>query len=799
MVWITRTARLSLLLVLSVLVCWCGGDDIMDMLSPFISLKKLAEQAAKDAAEDEAAVSVVDRTYPLASVEMDALMQMYRDCRTKESAAMRTWCIGGDGDSYVHEANESKVFCPRGVTTHPCTGRILRTNRSAGDDGAEFLWPWEGLRCDAFTDPTTVTHIYLPGEFLHCEIAKLDLSVMVSLGQLDLSGNQLFGDFPDWLGDMTMLRLLNLAENQLTGDIPSSLAGNDALEQINVSSNNLTASTLSFFDAFHRLQHLDISNNNIELQLPRSLLGSGFLRSINISHNGFHGDLPELPVFQFLESLDMSSNFLSGAIPPQLSLWGREDPHDPDENSSLSIVDVSNNLLSGDLPVISNLSALQHFNIRNNAFAGLVPEFPPSLHEFAKPADFDGNQLLCPMPAVLLTGNLTCVCGDGYTIKMTEDIVNTSRIKKSDASDDVDQMVRGSEATDLCVPCPEGTTARPGEVYDHVEWPRLALALAGVEQNDLVDTTSDRVSPIDVLIQAWTDTLTSSSGSSRRLHVLQVRQDSGSTQLTQIVVAVEMMSPLSTKTQADNRLEKELGDAIHQAAEAAESALGDLLDELSGSSAGKGSQESDVDHLADLVTLNSFRDALVRQFGRAKLFNGALSFSMVNVSMVEPPFNSTRALACPPGTFFSPTEDERVCLPCPIGSYSRTSGALKCEPCPRRTFSSEKGLETCKPCPLGSDASPDASSCVECSWFTYKCEGFWQDLIVAVCVGAALLRLLYKKIRKLCVGDQAAQQQDESVALMTAVRAHGRTFDGVRYAPMGMISADAMFGSIHDT
>ncbi|KAG3049620.1 hypothetical protein PC122_g23486, partial [Phytophthora cactorum] len=793
----------------------------MDMLSPFISLKKLAEQAAKDAAEDEAAVSVVDRTYPLASVEMDALMQMYRDCRTKESAAMRTWCIGGDGDSYVHEANESKVFCPRGVTTHPCTGRILRTNRSAGDDGAEFLWPWEGLRCDAFTDPTTVTHIYLPGEFLHCEIAKLDLSVMVSLGQLDLSGNQLFGDFPDWLGDMTMLRLLNLAENQLTGDIPSSLAGNDALEQINVSSNNLTASTLSFFDAFHRLQHLDISNNNIELQLPRSLLGSGFLRSINISHNGFHGDLPELPVFQFLESLDMSSNFLSGAIPPQLSLWGREDPHDPDENSSLSIVDVSNNLLSGDLPVISNLSALQHFNIRNNTFAGLVPEFPPSLHEFAKPADFDGNQLLCPMPAVLLTGNLTCVCGDGYTIKMTEDIVNTSRIKKSDASDDVDQMVRGSEATDLCVPCPEGTysnsstsqkchacppgstpgttTARPGEVYDHVEWPRLALALAGVEQNDLVDTTSDRVSPIDVLIQAWTDTLTSSSGSSRRLHVLQVRQDSGSTQLTQIVVAVEMMSPLSTKTQADNRLEKELGDAIHQAAEAAESALGDLLDELSGSSAGKGSQESDVDHLADLVTLNSFRDALVRQFGRAKLFNGALSFSMVNVSMVEPPFNSTRALACPPGTFFSPTEDERVCLPCPIGSYSRTSGALKCEPCPRRTFSSEKGLETCKPCPLGSDASPDASSCVECSWFTYKCEGFWQDLIVAVCVGAALLRLLYKKIRKLCVGDQAAQQQDESVALMTAVRAHGRTFDGVRYAPMGMISADAMFGSIHDT
>ncbi|EEY54448.1 uncharacterized protein PITG_08092 [Phytophthora infestans T30-4] len=113
----------------------------MDMLAPFINLTELAEQAAKDTEEGGAAVKVVDRTYPLASVELDALMKMYRDCRTKESAALRTWCIGD------------------GVTTHPCTGRVLRPNRSSADDDAEFLWPWKGLRCDAFTEPTTVTHM----------------------------------------------------------------------------------------------------------------------------------------------------------------------------------------------------------------------------------------------------------------------------------------------------------------------------------------------------------------------------------------------------------------------------------------------------------------------------------------------------------------------------------------------------------------------------------------------------------------------------------------------------------------
>ncbi|KUF86499.1 hypothetical protein AM587_10010000 [Phytophthora nicotianae] len=177
----------------------------MDMLSPFINLKELAEQAAKEVADDGAPTEEVDQTYPLASVEMDALMQMYRDCRTKESAAMRSWCTGDDDDLYLRETNESTAFCPHGVTTHPCTGRILYTNRSSKDDDAEFLWPWEGLRCDAFTDPTTVTHMYvsnlcpmvmlqtstqscccsyLPDESLYCELAKIDLSVMVSLEQL---------------------------------------------------------------------------------------------------------------------------------------------------------------------------------------------------------------------------------------------------------------------------------------------------------------------------------------------------------------------------------------------------------------------------------------------------------------------------------------------------------------------------------------------------------------------------------------------------------------------------------------
>ncbi|KAL3669403.1 hypothetical protein V7S43_005799 [Phytophthora oleae] len=1100
-----RNKRLVVVLVLAELMCWCRSDGIMNMLSPFIDLEELAQQAAKDV-ENSGSTEPVDRTFPLAVEEMSALMQIYRDCRTNESAAMRTWCTGADEDFYFDKTNSSGKLCPPGVKTHPCTGRVLHDNRTYEDDNAEFLWPWEGLRCDAFTDPTTVTHIYLPGETLTCELARLDFSVMVSLEQLDISQNKLYGYFPGWLGDMTMLRLLNLEGNQLSGNIPSSFAGNGALEMINLSRNNLTATTLAFFDAFNRLQFLNLSYNKFVLELSRNVFASKFLRTINVSHNEFRGELPQLPIYPFLETFDVSSNLLTGNIPAHLALWGREDPHDPDEDSVLAIFDVSNNLFTGDLPAMSNQSALKQFDVRNNNLGGILPEFPPAL--LLNPVDFDGNAFSCPMPPKILPSNLSCVCGNGYAILLNETTVNGSKHGNADESDVIQQLIPADQAAGICLacqqgyysnattnqkclpcpagtssevsggavnhcklcdpgsfakesawssckPCPPGTSAssggatscdpcypgqyaanqgsinctacavgtfssssgatvctpcevgtfvnaeaeaecllcpegayqevigsvgckacpvgyiapqpghnkcfpcapgsyfnvdtrtcilcrpgtfttetartecskcengtvadgfgnracvgaaapgsgykglttplecdagtfndgtwrscqpcppgtfaadrgsqicspcnkgsfasregsvscekapsgsfvqfegavraelcppnavasmkgstgctpcqtsafsylpggvkcslaQPGEVYERVEWPCFALDLAGVERHDLLDAANGQIA---LLLQLWMDTLSSYSGSTRTLHALQVSQHPESTYGTRIVVAVESTT-LPTKS-TDDGLRNDTGDVIHEATEAAESALGDLLNTLSGSNT---DGENEVEKFGDLVISSSLRDALVRQFNHAKLFAGALSFSMVNISMVEPQFKSIRAVPCDPGTFFSFTgESERVCLPCPTGSYSSTSGSLTCERCPRGTFSPKEGLEICQPCPVGADAASGASSCKKCSWFTYECEGFWQDLIAAVCVGITLLRMLFKKIRTLSVGDQAVQEQDASRALMAAVRTHGRTFDGVRYAPMGVISADTMFGSVSGT
>lgn len=147
---------MRLLVIIALLVIQvCASDGIMDMLASFIDLEGLAEQAAS---EDGVVAKPVDPTYPLASEEMNALMQMYRDCHTPQSAAMRTWCTGSDVD-FVEAERDNATLCPQGVLTHPCSGRVIHANRSTGVDDIEFLWSWEGLRCDAFTDPTTVTHM----------------------------------------------------------------------------------------------------------------------------------------------------------------------------------------------------------------------------------------------------------------------------------------------------------------------------------------------------------------------------------------------------------------------------------------------------------------------------------------------------------------------------------------------------------------------------------------------------------------------------------------------------------------
>lgn len=146
------------------------GQSVVDVLSTFLDVDGILNGTeailalARRAFAEENAVSQdkngtrtflpVDDAYPLAPREFQLLLQFYSQCKTPQSQALQTWCTG-DG-TYL---DEHTVLCPNRVKTHPCTGRVLKANRS-DDEVVEFLWPWEGIKCNAYTDPTTITNMY---------------------------------------------------------------------------------------------------------------------------------------------------------------------------------------------------------------------------------------------------------------------------------------------------------------------------------------------------------------------------------------------------------------------------------------------------------------------------------------------------------------------------------------------------------------------------------------------------------------------------------------------------------------
>ncbi|QHN96512.1 uncharacterized protein [Arachis hypogaea] len=104
------------------------------------------------------------------------------------------------------------------------------------------------------------------------------------MSALDLSSNQLTGEIPRELGDLSGLHTLNLSHNRLNGLIPES---------------------------FHNLQNiesLDLSNNTLSGQIPLNLQDLYFLEIFNVSYNNLSGTAPEENQFANFDDSNYEGN-----------------------------------------------------------------------------------------------------------------------------------------------------------------------------------------------------------------------------------------------------------------------------------------------------------------------------------------------------------------------------------------------------------------------------------------------------------------------------------------------------------
>jgi hypothetical protein len=173
--------------------------------------------------------------------------------------------------------------------------------------------------------------------------------------------NAFSGTIPESMGNMTMLQFLYLSSLRLNGTIPASLGGLPALKHLDVFGNMLTGSIPSSLGKLNALERLLVMENRLSSTIPWSLGNCSSLLRLDLSNNALTGPVPvTLARLSLLNSLKLGQNQLSGSLPDEIG-----------QLSKLQLLNVSGNTLGGILPAaLARLSALQVFDGSGNRFFG---------------------------------------------------------------------------------------------------------------------------------------------------------------------------------------------------------------------------------------------------------------------------------------------------------------------------------------------------------------------------------------------------------------------------------------------
>ena len=206
--------------------------------------------------------------------------------------------------------------------------------------------------------------------------------------ELDLYDNQLRGEIPVEVGNLSSLTVLDLLENQLTGEIPAQLGSLISLERLNLRANQLSGEIPEDLGSLASLERLDLYDNRLSGEIPEELGNLANLEWLDLGYNQLSGVITEeLGNLTNLEWLDLSYNQLSGEIPAELGnlsdllglgLYGNqlsgEVPAELGSLVSVELLYLADNQLSGEIPEeLGNLSNLTVLNLRDNQLSGEIP------------------------------------------------------------------------------------------------------------------------------------------------------------------------------------------------------------------------------------------------------------------------------------------------------------------------------------------------------------------------------------------------------------------------------------------
>ncbi|KAE9587320.1 putative protein kinase RLK-Pelle-LRR-Xb-1 family [Lupinus albus] len=205
---------------------------------------------------------------------------------------------------------------------------------------------------------------------LHLQGNKLtgttDFSGCTTLQKLDLSGNNFSVPIPSF-GECVSLQFLDLSSNKYSGDISETLSNCNKLIHLNISSNEFFG-PVPVFHYGSSLQFLYLDNNHffgeIQVEIATNLCST--LVEINLSVNNISGTVPDaFTACSSLQLLDISRNKLTGELP--ISVFAKM--------SSLKKLVLAFNEFTGSLPEsFSEMVGLESLDLSANGLIGLIPE-----------------------------------------------------------------------------------------------------------------------------------------------------------------------------------------------------------------------------------------------------------------------------------------------------------------------------------------------------------------------------------------------------------------------------------------
>ncbi|CAN1278018.1 Receptor-like protein EIX1 [Linum perenne] len=353
-------------------------------------------------------------------------------------------------------------------------GLIDADDRLSSWRGGSNCCEWWGVTCDSSTGAVISLQLHnssLGGEIRpsllqleslqHLDLSFNDFSArfpswlanLTRLSHLDLSSNRLVGKLPDWLGKLEALAELSLDNNLLQGPIPDSLGNLQNLTNLGISYNQLNGTLPDTFGKLSQLSFLDVSSNHLTGSISESHFATlAKLKILLLASNSLVFDVGSswLPRFQ-ARNLDLGSCQLGPSFPTWLRTqrevmyldFSNASISDTiptwfwDISSNLSLLNVSFNQLTGQLPNKLKIAPFADVDFSSNLFEGPMP-LPSHGIELL---DLSKNKFSGPIPEIMfqtmpdviflslsgnrLSGDIPSSIGDSLSLQVI-DLSNNS-------------------------------------------------------------------------------------------------------------------------------------------------------------------------------------------------------------------------------------------------------------------------------------------------------------------------------------------------------------------------------------